>query len=101
VVAGGLATSGVLSRRWRRGGRERHHLIDPRTGRPSDSPWRAVTVSGDSCLAADVAAKAAFLLGEDGPDWLDERGLPGRFLGSDGIVENRAWAGPTREVACT
>ena len=60
-----------------------------------------MTVSGATCLDADVAAKAAFLLGEDGPDWLDERGLPGRFLGAGGVVENAAWARPTREPACT
>src|SRR5207244_1518125 len=35
---GGLATSGSVRRRWRRGGREQHHLIDPATGRPSASP---------------------------------------------------------------
>ena len=111
VVEGGLATSGTASR-----GR---HLVDPRTGAPSDSPWEQVTVSGASCLAADVAAKVAFLLGTDGPAWLDERGIPGRFLrpvpgtdrtqahapsgepsqecvqvpGTGLVVENAAWAG--------
>jgi thiamine biosynthesis lipoprotein len=98
VVRGGLATSGVVSRRWRRGGTEQHHLIDPRLGRPADSPWLQVTVSGATCLAADVAAKAAFLLGDDGPAWLDERGMAGRFLARDGeVVLNRAWRG---ELAC-
>ena len=92
VLQGGIATSGSASRRWRRGGSVQHHLIDPRSGRPSRSPWRQVTVSGASCLDADVAAKAAFLLGADGPDWLEEQGLPGRFLGHDGeIVENDPW----------
>jgi hypothetical protein len=43
------------------------------------------------CLAADVAAKAAFLLGEDGPEWLDERGLPGRFLATGRVHENASW----------
>jgi len=93
VVRGGLATSGVVSRRWRRGGEEQHHLLDPRTGRPClDSPWEQVTVSGASCLAADVAAKAAFLLGDDGPAWLDEHGMPGRFVAHAGdVVLNGAW----------
>jgi thiamine biosynthesis lipoprotein ApbE len=51
-----------------------------------------VTVSGATCLDADVAAKAAFLLGDEGPDWLDERGLPGRFLSAgDRAVTNRSW----------
>ena len=32
LESGGLATSGSIRRRWRRGGREQHHLIDPATG---------------------------------------------------------------------
>jgi thiamine biosynthesis lipoprotein len=91
VQAGGLATSGTASR-----GR---HLVDPRTGEPSDSPWEQVTASGSNCLAADVAAKAAFLLGADGPAWLDERGIPGRFVALDGdVVESALWRGA---LACT
>jgi thiamine biosynthesis lipoprotein len=103
LVRGGLATSGVASRRWRRGGLEQHHLIDPRTGRPARSPWQQVTVSGALCLDADAAAKAAFLLGADGPAWLDERGLAGRFVRTGGrVVENRAWSRATRGAArCT
>jgi len=94
VVAGGLATSGTASRG--------QHLVDTATGRASDSRWEQVTASGATCLAADVAAKAGFLLGERGPEWLDERGVPGRFVDPGGeIVENAAWAGATREVpAC-
>ena len=80
VLEGGVATSGTVRRRWSRGGADQHHLIDPRTGLPSRSPWTQVTVVGASCLAADVCAKAAFLLGEDGPDWLDSHALPGRFV---------------------
>jgi FAD:protein FMN transferase len=99
VVSGGIATSGSATRCWRRGGRSMHHLIDPRTGAPAESPWSHVTVAGSTCLAADVAAKAAFLLGHEGPDWLDERGLPGRFVADDGaIVATRAWE---ESVLCT
>jgi len=91
VVEGGLATSGTASR-----GR---HVIDPRTCEPSDSPWEQVTASGSSCLAADVAAKVAFLLGADGPAWLGEHGIPGRFVALDGeIVESSQWRGA---LACT
>ncbi len=88
---GGLATSGVTKRHWPGGGAEQHHLIDPATGRPAGSPWREVTVAAGSCVGADVAAKAAFLLGDDGPGWLDERGLPGRFVGAGGITVNVGW----------
>jgi thiamine biosynthesis lipoprotein len=92
LVRGALATSGSSVRAWLRGGKVQHHLIDPRTGSPAESPWEQVTVCGATCLTADVAAKAGFLLGEAGPDWLDERNLPGRFLTPDGgEVVNDAW----------
>jgi FAD:protein FMN transferase len=95
---GALATSGSTGRRWLRGGEQQHHLIDPRSGRPADSPWAQVTVCGSTCLAADTAAKAAFLLGSRGPRWLDARGMPGRFIGTDGsVVANEAW----RVATCT
>jgi len=88
---GGVATSGTTRRRWRRGGRLQHHLIDPVTGQPSESIWTLVTVAAACCRDADVAAKAAFLLGVDGPAWLDERDLPGRFSSPAGEVTNRTW----------
>jgi FAD:protein FMN transferase len=92
LARGALATSGTDRRRWLRGGRLQHHLIDPDTGSPASSPWEQVTVCGLSCVAADVAAKAAFLLGAGGPAWLDVRGLPGRFVAAAGdVVVNLAW----------
>jgi FAD:protein FMN transferase len=91
LETGGLATSGTTERRWTRGGVVQHHLIDARTGRPARSRWVEVTVAASSCLAADVAAKAAFLLSDDGPCWLDDRGLPGRFVAHAEVVENDAW----------
>jgi thiamine biosynthesis lipoprotein len=90
--SGALATSGTTKRRWLRAGRVQHHLIDPRTGLPSTSPWAEVTACGATCLAADVAAKAGFLLGDRGPDWLDVKGIPARFLAADGTITiNDAW----------
>jgi len=92
VTRGGLATSGTTKRRWLRAGVWQHHLIDPRSGMPADSPWAEVTVNAGTCLKADIAAKAAFLLGPDGPGWLDSRGLAGRFLPEDGPpVLNEVW----------
>jgi FAD:protein FMN transferase len=91
LLAGGLATSGPTARSWSRGDRPQHHLIDPQSGRPSTSRWLEVTVAAESCLAADVAAKAAFLLSSGGPAWLDERGLPGRFVSEERTATNDAW----------
>jgi FAD:protein FMN transferase len=91
LLAGGIATSGKTKRSWRRGGVVQHHLIDPRTGRPAESRWDEVTVAAGSCVGADVAAKAAFLLSDDGPSWLDDRGLAGRFRAGETVVANHAW----------
>jgi thiamine biosynthesis lipoprotein len=89
---GGLATSSTARRSWQRGGERQHHLIDPATGRPARTPWRDVTVAAKNCVAADVAAKAALLLGQAGPSWLDRRGLAGRFVDAGGAVHvNESW----------
>jgi thiamine biosynthesis lipoprotein len=101
VVRGGIATSGSAKRRWRRAGEIHHHLVDAATGRSAASPWEAVTASGSTCVAADVAARAAFIAGDDGPAWLARRGIPGRFVAGDGaIVVNRSWAATAGEPAC-
>jgi len=92
VESGGLATSSVAVRAWQRGGERQHHLIDPASGAPARTPWSDVTVAAPSCLVADIAAKAALLLGSAGPGWLDGRQLPGRFIGRDGsVLVNQHW----------
>ncbi len=102
LIRGGLATSGSDRRRWLHGGTVQHHLIDPNTGVPAASRWEQVTVCGLTCLAADIAAKAAYLLSAEGPDWLDARGLPGRFVTASGeIVANHAWQRMVGAVPCT
>jgi thiamine biosynthesis lipoprotein len=89
---GALATSGTTKRRWLRAGQVQHHLIDPRTGAPAMSPWAEVTACGSTCVGADVAAKGGFLLGEHGPEWLDDRGIPARFVSSAGTATlNLSW----------
>jgi len=97
---GGLATSSLTVRSWLRGGVRRHHLIDPATGEPARTPWRDVSVAAQTCVAADVAAKVALLLGPAGPSWLDRRGLPGRFVDGRGAVPlNEHWRQATRAPA--
>lgn len=65
VGPGGLATSTTERRRWLQGGRPRHHIIDPRSGRPACSPWVSVTVHADSALLAEVFAKALLIAGPE------------------------------------
>ena len=82
---GALATSGVSRRHWQQGTRERHHLIDPRSGESARSGLWSVTVAASTCEQAEVAAKVAFLLGpEQGRDFLQRRGLAGLLVGLDG-----------------
>jgi thiamine biosynthesis lipoprotein len=61
LAAGAVATSSRLRRRWPTLGGEAHHLIDPATGRPADTPTVAVTVVADRAWRAEALAKAFFL----------------------------------------
>jgi len=60
---GAVATSTTLRRRWRSGGEERHHLIDPWTGRPSTSDLTLAAVVAGEAWVAEVLAKAVLLRG--------------------------------------
>lgn len=82
---GALATSSVACRSWRRGGRELHHIIDPRTGLPSAGPWRTATVAAPTCAEANAASTAVIVGGAE-VDWLSSVGLPARLIGHDGSV---------------
>lgn len=63
---GGVATSSVIRRRWRRGSREVHHLIDPATGLPAVTDLEAVTAVATRLWWAEVVAKVALMAGSAG-----------------------------------
>ena len=86
LAVGAVATSSVSCRRWRRGGAELHHIVDPRTGRPADGPWRTVTVAAATCADANAASTAAIVAGARARDWLAAAGLPARLTRHDGRV---------------
>ena len=86
IASGALATSSTTIRRWRRGDRTYHHLIDPRTGGPVDSPWRTASVVAGTCVDANTAATAAIVKGGEAIDWLEAAGLPARLVAGDGSV---------------
>lgn len=83
---GGLATSGTVARRWAAPDGERHHIVDPRRGRPTAEVWRTVSVAAATCVGANAASTAAIVRGERAPDWLRRGGLPARLVGRDGAV---------------
>jgi thiamine biosynthesis lipoprotein len=84
VSSGGLASSSTAVRRWRTRDGALHHVVDPRTGRPADTPWRTVSVAAASCIDANVASTAALVLGEEAPAWLAGRCLPARLVAASG-----------------
>lgn len=92
TYGGGLATSTTLARRWVADGAELHHLLDPRTGRPVNGPWRTVTVAAASCVAANTASTAALVLGAAAVDWLRGHSLPARLVDRAGrVVRVAGW----------
>ena len=66
-VSGGVATSGIHERLWRReDGTFAHHLLDPSTGEPAWTGLLAATAAAPSALEAEVLAKTALLSGRAG-----------------------------------
>ena len=64
VGSGGIATSGIAARSWRRSdGSAAHHLLDPSTGRPCHTGLIGATALAPSALEAEVLAKRAVLAG--------------------------------------
>lgn len=87
LTSGALATSGRDRRRWRRGGREFHHLIDPATGTPAGGDLVRATVVASDAVTAEVWAKALFLSGgEGGAAEADALRLPSVFVSMDGTT---------------
>lgn len=86
----GIATSSRMKRRWTAAdGSERHHILDPRTLRPSASDLVQVTAICPTLTQAEVYAKSILILGaEQGLLWL-ERNHPGCSavaVRADGVV---------------
>jgi thiamine biosynthesis lipoprotein len=84
IEAGGLASSSTTARRWRRGGVDVHHVIDPRTGRPAEGTWRTVSVAAGCCVDANIASTAAIIRGAGAVAWLERLGLWARLVATDG-----------------
>jgi thiamine biosynthesis lipoprotein len=86
ISSGGLATSSTTVRRWRRGDRAMHHIIDPATGEPTTGRLRTVSVAAADCADANIASTAAIVRGAHAREWLDSLGLPARLVDRVGGV---------------
>lgn len=84
---GGIATSGIDVRLWRRDdGGYAHHLLDPSTGEPAWTGLVGATALAPTALEAETLAKAALLSGpREGAGLLAEHG--GLLVHDDGAVE--------------
>ena len=87
VVPGGVATSGIHARCWRRpGGALAHHLLDPATGEPAWTGLVTASAVAGSALDAEILAKSALLSGPRGARRLLRR-LGGVLQHDDGRLE--------------
>ena len=59
-----VATSGTYRQFFRHRGHRYHHLMDPATARPRETPMQSLTVVADTVMQADVATTALFGLDE-------------------------------------
>ena len=85
LTNGALASSSTTRRAW---GPGLHHVIDPRTGAPSDAAALQATVWAPTCAEAETLATWAILVG---PPALDT--VPGAIATTDGsLVMNFATA---------
>ena len=84
LAEGGIATSSVVRRRWRRGSVDVHHLIDARTGRPASTDLDSVTTVAPTLWWAEVVAKSAVILGScSARELLEQHEMTGVLVGSN------------------
>jgi len=87
----GIATSSTLFRRWNGG--NRHHVIDPRTGKMADPQLVQATVWCGAGWLAEVSATAALLMkAGDAVSWLKQHEVGYTLLTSRDIFTSLAGA---------
>jgi len=83
---GCISTSGDYERYFEYEGRRYHHIIDPRSGFPSEGVQSVSILDGDS-VYCDGLATGFFVLGADeGLTRMDELGIAGLVVRSDGTI---------------
>lgn len=83
-----VVTSGFYERGFILNNKRYHHIIDPRTGKPSASGLLSVTLVGQNSMELDALATGVCVLGEKrGLPVLEERGIEAVFVNDDGEVK--------------
>lgn len=84
IYEGFLSTSGSYEKTFTQDGVTYHHILDPRTGCPADSPLLSVTVWSPGGALSDALSTACFILGmEDSLPLLEEFGSGAVFITKD------------------
>lgn len=89
IDEGAVVTSSVARRTWQQGSQPRHHLIDPRSGQPAETPWLSVTVFAPHAAEAEAFAKAILIGGPEVAQRLTDEQPSVRFLAVD--AEGQLW----------
>lgn len=82
-----FATSSTMVRTWQGTEGVRHHILDPRTGKPAPQVWQQVTVVGVTAVEANAASTASVILGADAVRWLTEHQLPALLVDAEGSMQ--------------
>lgn len=63
LAQGSVVTSGVYERCFVRNGTRYHHVLDPRTGQPAQTPWAGVSVVANRSIIAEGFSTTLLALG--------------------------------------
>jgi thiamine biosynthesis lipoprotein len=83
---GSIATSTTTLRHWTHGGRTVHHIMDPRTGRPSNGRWRTASVWATDAVRANAMSTAVIACAEDAESLLTLTQTAARLVDTNGQV---------------
>lgn len=83
-----VVTSGSYERYFMYGGRRLHHIIDPRTGKPSCSGLLSVSLIGENAAMLDALATGVYCLGKkESGSILRRHAISAVFVTEDGSVQ--------------
>jgi len=100
VADGGVATTSRTRRRWTTAdGVERHHLVDPATGRSARTPVLHATAIARDAWRAEVLSTVACLDGVAGIDFAERLGATAMIVTVDGVTTGASWAAYEHEPA--
>lgn len=83
-----IDSSGVYERFFMQGGVRYHHILDPRTGYPTQNGLKSITIVSERATDADALSTAAFVMGlEDGMAYIERQpGVEAFFVTDDNVI---------------